>query len=65
MHLYTKRFKLLQNFCNLSGHVVSRYNGGEDIIDNLVPICGSCNSSMGSINMDSFIKILMINTESE
>ncbi len=42
------------------GHIVSRNNGGEDIIDNLVPICGSCNSSMGSIDMDSFIKTLTV-----
>ncbi len=50
-----------QNF--QCGHVVSRHNGGEDIIDNLVPICGSCNSSMGSTNMDSFIKILQTGSE--
>lgn len=47
-----------QNF--QCGHVVSRNNGGEDIIDNLVPICGSCNSSMGSTDMDSFIKTLTV-----
>ncbi len=42
------------------GHIVSRHNGGEDVVDNLVPICGSCNSSMGTNNMDDFIKTLMV-----
>lgn len=41
------------------GHIVSKFNGGEDIIDNLIPICGSCNSSMGITNMDSFIQKLI------
>lgn len=45
-----------QNF--QCGHVISRFNGGEDVIDNLVPICGTCNGSMGTADMDSFMKTL-------
>ncbi len=45
-----------QNF--QCGHVISRFNGGEDVIDNLVPICGTCNGSMGTMDMDFFMKTL-------
>jgi 5-methylcytosine-specific restriction endonuclease McrA len=38
------------------GHIVSEANGGEIKIDNLKPICQSCNSSMGTMNMDEFIE---------
>jgi len=38
------------------GHIISEKNGGEMEIDNLKPICQSCNSSMGIQNMDEFIK---------
>ena len=38
------------------GHVISEKNGGNVCVDNLRPICQSCNSSMGSKNMDEFIK---------
>ncbi len=41
-------------------NIISRNNGGEDIIDNLIPICGNCNSSMNSNNMDEFIKMLTV-----
>jgi len=38
------------------GHVVSEINGGELEPENLKPICQSCNSSMGTTNMNEFIK---------
>ena len=38
------------------GHIISEYNGGEIKLDNLKPICMSCNSSMGTQNMDDFIE---------
>lgn len=38
------------------GHIVSVYNGGDINLENLKPICVSCNSSMGSQNMDEFIQ---------
>lgn len=40
------------------GHVISHYNGGLITVDNLRPICSSCNLSMGKENMDDFMKRL-------
>jgi len=37
------------------GHIVSEFNGGELKLDNLIPICTSCNSSMGVKNMNEYI----------
>ncbi len=54
--------------CNLSeidqlnftcGHIISHYDGGNISIENLRPICQSCNSSMGTMNMDEFMKSLL------
>jgi hypothetical protein len=38
------------------GHVIAFANGGEDIIDNLRPICYLCNRSMGTTNLNEFIE---------
>lgn len=38
------------------GHVIAFSNGGETTLSNLRPICGCCNKSMGSQNMEDFIK---------
>lgn len=37
-----------------AGHIIARVNGGGDVAPNLRPVCGSCNLSMGSENMDEF-----------
>ncbi len=37
-----------------AGHIVSHVNGGSDTAVNLRPVCGSCNLSMGTENMDAF-----------
>jgi hypothetical protein len=46
--------------CNMSditqltfncGHIISHSNGGETNVENLLPICQSCNSSMGTQNL--------------
>ncbi len=37
------------------GHIKSEKNGGEITIENLRPICGHCNKSIGSNNMDEFM----------
>ena len=37
------------------GHVIAEKNGGNIDVDNLRPICQSCNSSMGTHNMDNYI----------
>jgi hypothetical protein len=37
------------------GHIIAEANGGEIKMDNLKPICVSCNSSMGTKNLEEFI----------
>ena len=37
-----------------AGHIVSHSNNGTDTANNLRPVCGSCNLSMGTENMDAF-----------
>ena len=37
-----------------AGHIVSHSVGGADTAANLRPVCGSCNLSMGTENMDAF-----------
>jgi len=36
------------------GHVISVFDGGKTSLDNLEPICGACNSSMGKKNLYVF-----------
>ena len=36
------------------GHVVAEANGGATTVDNLRPICATCNTSMGTENMHDF-----------
>ena len=38
------------------GHIIAVSKGGDTTCDNLKPICQSCNSSMGNMNMNNFIK---------
>ncbi len=38
------------------GHIIAVSKGGNTTCDNLKPICQSCNSSMGNMNMNNFIK---------
>lgn len=37
------------------GHIIPESQGGNLTVQNLKPICGSCNSSMGTQNMHDFI----------
>ena len=39
-----------------AGHIISEKNGGQINIDNIIPICNSCNTSMSSENMDLYIQ---------
>jgi len=39
------------------GHVIAESNGGTQKIENLLPVCNVCNSSMGSMNMNDFKNI--------
>lgn len=38
------------------GHIISEKNGGETQLDNLKPICATCNLSIGTQHMDEFKK---------
>ena len=40
------------------GHIIAEANGGETIVSNLKPKCQNCNSSMGTKNMENFMKSL-------
>jgi 5-methylcytosine-specific restriction endonuclease McrA len=48
--------KLISTFDFVCGHVKAEANGGETTVDNLRPICASCNSSMGTMNMQEFCR---------
>ena len=37
------------------GHVIAEHNGGNLTVENLRPICGSCNSSMGTQNLYDYM----------
>ena len=39
-----------------AAHIISEANGGTVEIDNLLPACAQCNSSMGTRNMPEYIK---------
>ena len=65
---YRKCYDLQENPCvvgcgrNISpdnfegGHIQSLALGGENTVDNIVPICSMCNKSMGTINLIDFMK---------
>lgn len=40
------------------GHLIAESNKGETAVYNLRPICQNCNSSMGTTNMEDFMKKL-------
>lgn len=40
------------------GHIIAETNGGKTIVSNLKPICQNCNSSMGTKDMEEFMKTL-------
>ena len=37
------------------GHIIAEKNGGTTTVDNMLPICQSCNSSMGTNNLYAFM----------
>jgi 5-methylcytosine-specific restriction endonuclease McrA len=41
------------------GHITAKSKGGSDSLDNLIPICTSCNRSMGTQNLVVFYKKLV------
>ena len=38
-----------------AGHIKAHINGGSSSLDNLVPICMLCNTSMGKYDLNEFI----------
>ena len=48
--------QVLSYECWEAGHVISEANGGQTTVENLRPICLSCNRSMGKIHMFEFMK---------
>ena len=49
-----REYKVFSNLCE--GHIIPESKGGKLILDNLKPICQSCNSSMGTNNMHDYIQ---------
>lgn len=47
-----------------AGHIISEHCGGRTILQNLVPLCKSCNTSMGVMNLHVY-KERYFNTEDE
>jgi uncharacterized C2H2 Zn-finger protein len=47
---------LINPFQFTCAHVLAINNGGEDILENLRPICWTCNLSMGTRHMTEFVK---------
>ena len=45
------------------GHIQSRAEGGALTIQNLRPVCGLCNKSMGTMNMISFMEMYGYDTK--
>lgn len=45
------------------GHIKSEVNGGLTSLENLRPVCVSCNSSMGTTDMDEFKKTFGLNNK--
>ena len=45
---------MIDSFNFECGHIISDYNKGKISLDNLRPICSSCNKSMGRQNWDDF-----------
>jgi len=45
------------------GHIISERNGGTLILDNLIPLCQSCNSSMGTKSYNEFCEYIGISND--
>ena len=47
------------------GHILSKKNGGNISMENIMPICSFCNRSMGSMHMFKYMEKLIINNFSK
>lgn len=68
-----KKYETLCSCCNINiincftfecGHIVAHSKGGLCNINNLIPICGVCNKSMGNMNLNLFKNKYMLNMTS-
>jgi hypothetical protein len=50
--------EMISQFNFQCGHIISEANGGKIVLDNLMPICFSCNNSMGKKDLFVFKKEL-------
>jgi hypothetical protein len=49
------KYKVIDQISFHCGHVIASSKGGQNTVENLRPICQSCNSSMGDTNLFEFI----------
>jgi 5-methylcytosine-specific restriction endonuclease McrA len=47
-----------------AGHIIAVTNGGSDNLDNLAPVCGTCNKSMGTQNLQDFKTVYFLPSSS-
>ena len=45
------------------GHIISERKGGLLVLDNLIPLCQSCNSSMGTKSYNEFCEYIGISND--
>jgi hypothetical protein len=47
------------NYCNMEcGHIIAKAIGGCDTVENLMPVCKSCNRDMGIMNLNEYRDML-------
>ena len=51
---YCCRVRTITAFNFEAGHVISKKNGGQPVVENLRPVCKPCNGSMGVKNLEDF-----------
>jgi hypothetical protein len=55
-HCQCCRKNIIKQISFHCGHIISERNGGSTTLNNLIPLCQTCNLSMGKQNMNDFIK---------
>jgi 5-methylcytosine-specific restriction endonuclease McrA len=43
------------------GHIIAHALGGNALLDNLMPVCKSCNRDMGTMNLEEYKCIVQKN----
>ena len=53
----TQKITLFSNVNHYQcGHILSDKEGGKPVVDNLLPICQGCNSTMGAVHWDKYVE---------